>query len=97
VLKKYCNFCGEPLLDSAAECKQCGWERSHDGPPSSDPADHKARIGVAAGLIVAYAVMWTLIQGSPDVALATPLRTPAYSAEDIATEPVSAPVVAPAI
>ena len=95
--KKYCNFCGEPLQDSATECKQCGWDRSLDGAPSSDPADQKARVGVAAGLVVAYAVMWTLIQASPDVALATPLRVPAYSAQDIAAEPISAPAVTPAI
>jgi hypothetical protein len=97
VRKKYCNFCGEPLQDSATECKQCGWDRSQDGAPSSDPADQKARVGVAAGLLIAYAVMWTLIQASPDVAEATPLKTPTYAAQDIASEPVSAPVVSPAI
>jgi hypothetical protein len=77
-MKKYCNFCGEPMQDSAKECQQCGWDRSQDGPPSSDPADNKARVGVAAGLVVAYAVMWTLIQGTPDVARATPLRSGSY-------------------
>jgi len=95
--KKYCNFCGEPLQDAATECKQCGWDRSHDGPPTSDPADQKARVRVAAGLLVAYAVMWFLIQASPDVALATPVRTPVYSAPEPVAEPVSAPVYAPAI
>ena len=86
-MKKYCNFCGAPLKDSAKECEQCGWDRSQDGPPSSDPADTKARIGVSAGLLVAYAVMWTLIQGAPDVARATPALTPMYSASEENTVP----------
>jgi hypothetical protein len=94
LVKKHCNFCGEPLKDAAKECPQCGWDRSQDGPPSSDPADQKARVGVAAGLIVAYAVMWSLIQGTPDVARATPLVA-AASAQTFA-EPVSdAPSAAP--
>ncbi|HXL85632.1 MAG TPA: zinc ribbon domain-containing protein [Gemmatimonadaceae bacterium] len=95
-MKKYCNFCGAPLKDSAKECEQCGWDRSQDGPPSSDPADTKARIGVAAGLAVAYAVMFTLIQGMPDVARATTAMTPTYSAENI-TAPAGEPNVAPPI
>jgi hypothetical protein len=95
-VKKYCNFCGAPLKDSAKECEQCGWDRSQDGPPSSDAADTKARIGVAAGLVVAYAVMWTLIQGAPDVARATPMRT-IYAAPETSTEPVGEPIVGPAI
>jgi len=95
-VKKYCNFCGAPLKDSAKECEQCGWDRSQDGPPSSDPADTKARMGVAAGLVVAYAVMGFLIQGAPDVALATPV-TSTYSAPETSTEPVEAPSVGPAI
>jgi hypothetical protein len=93
-VKKHCNFCGEPLKDSDKECPQCGWDRSQDGPPSSDPADQKARVGVAAGLIVAYVVMWTLIQGTPDVARATPTRVASYTATEAPTEAVSTPVVA---
>ncbi|MGH7651156.1 MAG: hypothetical protein ACREMS_04875 [Gemmatimonadaceae bacterium] len=95
--KKYCNFCGEPLQDADKECKQCGWDRSQDGPPSSDPADNKARAGVAAGLVVAYAVMWFLIQGTPDVARATTVSTPFYSTSDspaeTPTEPDAPPVM----
>jgi hypothetical protein len=95
-VKKYCNFCGAPLKDSAKECEQCGWDRSQDGPPSSDPADTKARVGVAAGLVVAYAVMGFLIQGAPDVALATPV-TSTYAAPETSSEPVGEPSVGPAI
>jgi hypothetical protein len=96
IVKKYCNFCGAPLKDSAKECEQCGWDRSQDGPPSSDPADTKARIGVAAGLVVAYAVMAFLIQGAPDVASATPVK-PVYAApEETSAEPVGQPSLEPA-
>jgi hypothetical protein len=95
-VKKYCNFCGAPLKDSAKECEQCGWDRSQDGPPSSDPADTKARVGVAAGLVIAYAVMGFLIQGAPDVASATPVKT-AYVAPETSTEPVGEPSVGPPI
>ena len=56
-VKKYCNFCGEPMHADAKECKQCGWDVSHDGPPTTDPGDTKARVGVAFGLAVAYGVM----------------------------------------
>jgi hypothetical protein len=90
-VKKYCNFCGAPLKDSAKECEQCGWDRSQDGAPSSDPADTKARIGVAAGLVVAYAVMGFLMQGVPDVARATPVQT-VYAAPEASSEPVGEPV-----
>jgi hypothetical protein len=86
-VKKFCNFCGEPIADSAKECPQCGWSRDQDGPPSSDPADQKARIGVALGLVVAYAVMWTLIQGAPEVAEARPARTSIVAAPESSTEP----------
>jgi hypothetical protein len=95
-VKKYCNFCGAPLKDSAKECEQCGWDRSQDGAPSSDPADSKARIGVAAGLVVAYAVMGFLIQGAPDVARATPVKT-IYAAPEITSEPVYEPAVGPPV
>lgn len=86
-MKKFCNFCGEPITDSAKECPQCGWSRDQDGPPSSDPADQKARIGVALGLVVAYAVMWTLIQGAPEVAEARSVRAPIVAAPESAPEP----------
>jgi len=72
--KKYCNFCGEPMQPDATECKQCGWDVSHDGAPTSDPADNTARVGVAAGLVAAYAVMWFLIQGTPSPARAEASR-----------------------
>lgn len=85
------------MKDSAKECEQCGWDRSQDGPPTSDPADTKARLGVAAGLVVAYVVMGILIQGAPDVARATPAKGPIYAAPEITTEPVGEPVVTPAI
>ena len=78
IKKKYCNFCGEPMLPDAKECKQCGWDSSHDGAPTSDPADNKARIGVAVGLIAAYAVMWILIQGTSSPAHAESSRAPRY-------------------
>jgi hypothetical protein len=85
------------MKDSAKECEQCGWDRSQDAPPTSDPADTKARIGVAAGLVVAYAVMGFLIQGSPDLAQATPARTPIYAAPEITPEPLGEPAVTQAI
>jgi hypothetical protein len=96
-VKKHCNFCGAPMKDSAKECEQCGWDRAQDGPPTSDPADTKARIGVAAGLVVAYAVMVFMIQVAPDVALATPTRSPIYAAPEMTSEPAGEPVVTQAI
>ena len=97
-MKKFCNFCGAPLKDSAKECEQCGWDRSQDGAPSSDPADTKARIGVAVGLAVGYIVMGFLIQGAPDVARATPAaNTPIYAAQEPISEPSGEPVVGEAI
>jgi len=75
-MRKYCNFCGEPMQADARECKQCGWDVSHDGPPSTDPGDSKARLGVAAGLAVAYGVMWFLIQGTPAPARASEAPRP---------------------
>lgn len=95
-MKKHCNFCGAPLKDSAKECEQCGWDRSQDGPPSSDPADTKARIGVSVGLVVAYIVMWSFIQGAPDVARATPVRA-SYEPPPTSTEPIGEPIVGPAV
>jgi hypothetical protein len=95
-VKKYCNFCGEPMQADAKECKQCGWDVSHNGPPSTDPGDKKARIGVAAGLLVAYGVMSFLIQGTPAPARAEVARAPQYvpAAPEFTPEPVSAPPLA---
>ena len=62
------------MLEADTVCKQCGWDRSQDGPPTQDPADKKARIGVAAALAVAYLVMFTLISGTD--AAARPVRAP---------------------
>ncbi|MDQ6770548.1 MAG: hypothetical protein M3Z54_11245 [Gemmatimonadota bacterium] len=85
------------MKDSAKECEQCGWDRSQDGPPTSDPADRKARIGVAVGLGVAYVVVSILIHGAPDVARATTVTSPIYASPDFSAAPTSQPVVAPAI
>jgi hypothetical protein len=94
------------MLEATAVCKQCGWDRSQDGPPSQDPADQKARIGVAAGLVVAYGLMFSLISGTS--AIARPARAaipasgaPAYTGEPVMGAPValgratSAPSTAP--
>ena len=77
-MKRYCNFCGEPMLPDAKECKQCGWDVSQNGPPTTDPGDRKARIGVAMGLAVAYGVLWFLVQGTPAPASAEAQKTPRY-------------------
>jgi hypothetical protein len=91
-VKKYCNFCGEPMSADDKECKQCGWDLSKNAPPSTDPGDNKARLGVAAGLVVAYGVMSFLIQGTPTEARAEPARAPQYTnAPELTTEPVSEP------
>ncbi|HCU11633.1 MAG TPA: hypothetical protein DGB72_05870 [Gemmatimonadetes bacterium] len=77
------------------ECKQCGWDLSKNAPPSTDPGDNKARLGVAAGLIVAYGVMSFLIQGTPAEARAEPARATQYAAApEPRTEPVSEPAMA---
>ena len=76
IKRKFCNFCGEPMQPEDKECKQCGWDVSHDGAPTSDPADTKARVGVAAGLMVAYWATWFLLQGTPGLASAEPARPP---------------------
>lgn len=95
-MKKVCNFCGAPIKDSEKECPQCGWDRSQDGPPSSNPADTKARIRVAGGLVVAYAVMGILIQGAPDAPRTAPAQTAAYAAPAVEYEAqVAEPAVAP--
>jgi hypothetical protein len=95
VRKKYCNFCGEPLKADAKECQQCGWDVSQNAPPSTDPGDTKARVGVAVGLIVAYIAAGFLIQGAPLPARAAesprtePLAATEYTAEAV-TEPATA-------
>ena len=91
-VKKHCNFCGEPMLEAASVCKQCGWDRSQDGAPSQDPADQKARIGVAAGLAIAYVVMFKLISGSTATAL--PVLAPHPIDAPAAAQPAYAPVMA---
>ena len=77
------------------ECKQCGWDVSLNAPPSTDPGDTKARIGVTAGLAVAYAVTWFLIQSSPAPARASePTPPPEAAPTEVAYEPVSEPPTA---
>jgi hypothetical protein len=85
------------MLESTAVCKQCGWDRSQDGPPSQDPADQKARIGVAAGLVVAYGVMFSLISGTSASARPAHARIPTYSAAEApaySPEPVAGAPIA---
>ena len=87
-LKKYCNFCGQPMQPDAKECAQCGWDVAHNGPPSTDAGDSKARLGVAAGLVVAYSVLWFMIQGTPGTARAETPRVQAYaSTPEFTAEP----------
>jgi hypothetical protein len=92
-VKKYCNFCGEPMLPEAKECKQCGWDVSHDAAPTIDPGDRKARIGVTAGLVVAYAVMWTMARSAPAEEMPAPARTPAPAVAEEVAEPIAQPAV----
>ena len=91
-MTKYCNFCGEPMLPNAKECAQCGWDLSKNGPPSTDPGDNKARLGVVAGLVVAYAVMSFLIDGT-----VAPARVEAANLPQSAdvSEPMPEPVSNP--
>jgi hypothetical protein len=91
-VKKYCNFCGEPMSPDAKECAQCGWDLSKNAPPTIDPGDTKARIGVAAGLVVAYGMMSFLIQGTPMPASAEPAPVPQYAdAPAYTPEPTAEP------
>jgi hypothetical protein len=94
-VKKHCNFCGEPMQESATVCNQCGWDRSQDGAPSADPADKKARIGVTLGLAVAYYVMFSLVSGAD--AGARPSRAPNPTPVAAPTAPDYAPVTGEAI
>jgi hypothetical protein len=92
-VKKYCNFCGEPMLPEAKECKQCGWDVSQDAAPTIDPGDRRARIGVTAALVVAYGVMWTMAQSAPAEEVSAP-RPPAAAVADQVEEPIAQPAVA---
>jgi hypothetical protein len=94
-VKKYCNFCGEPMQPGAKECAQCGWDVSLNAPPSTDPGDTKARVGVAIGLIAAYMVTGFLIQGTPEpVRAAPPPQHEEVAAADYSSAPVTEPATA---
>ncbi len=81
------------MLPEAKECKQCGWDSSLDAPPTVDPGDRKARIGVTAGLVVAYAVMWTMARSAPAEEVPPPVRVPAPAvAEEVAAPVPQQPV-----
>jgi hypothetical protein len=82
------------MLPDARECKQCGWDISHNGPPSTDPGDRKARIGVAAGLVVAYVMLWSLVQSAPAEDLPESTRSSVSAVAEDAAEPVAQPAVA---
>lgn len=82
------------MLPEAKECKQCGWDVSHNGPPSADPGDRKARIGVTTGLIVAYAVMWSMAGAAPAEEVSAQVRMPAPAVAEEVTEPIAQPAVA---
>ena len=92
-MRKYCNFCGEPMLPDAKECKQCGWDVSQNGPPTTDPGDRKARIGVSAGLAVAYVALWALVQSAPAEDLLPTRRAPTVAIADQAEQPVADPAL----
>jgi hypothetical protein len=104
-VKKHCNFCGEPMQESATVCKQCGWDRSQDGAPTADPRDAKARIGVALGLAVAYYVMFSLVNSAdagdrPPRPVATydaggEVAAPAYQA--VTAQPIVLGALPPAV
>lgn len=81
------------MLPEAKECKQCGWDTSADGPPSTDPGDNKARIGVTVGLVVAYGMMWSLVRSAPVEDVVAAERTP----RPVVAEAALPPVVEPAI
>jgi hypothetical protein len=81
------------MLPEARECKQCGWDVSQDAAPSVDPGDRKARIGVTAGLIVAYAAMWSLVQAAPAEEAPARTRIPAAAVAEPVAEPVSEPAI----
>jgi len=85
------------MLEASNVCKQCGWDRSQDGPPTQNPGDQKARVGVAAGLAVAYGVMFFLISSTDASARPARVNKPAAAESDVpayAGEPVTGPPVA---
>jgi hypothetical protein len=95
---KHCNFCGEAIPPNAIECPKCGWDLSKNAPPTTDSGDTKARLGVAAGLVVAYTVMSVLINGSNAPVQAEPARIPHYTdAPEAAPEPTSEQANQPAV
>jgi hypothetical protein len=96
LIKKHCNFCGEPIKDSATVCEQCGWDRSQDGAPTTDPADKRARIGVALGLAVAYYVMFSLVNNA-EAGDRTPPRTVTHDVGGEVATPAYEPVAGEAI
>src|SRR5437868_7237905 len=81
------------MLPDAKECKQCGWDVSQNSPPTTDPGDRKARIGVSAALVVAYVLLWSLVQSAP----AEDLSLPLHSGVTAAAEPVGDPVAEPPV
>ena len=76
------------MLPDAKECKQCGWDVSQNGPPTTDPGDRKARIGVTAGLAVAYIALWSLVQSAPAEDLPAQ-RAPTVAIAESAEQPVA--------
>ena len=94
------------MLEATQVCKQCGWDRAQDGPPTQDPGDQKARVGVAAGLAVAYGVMFFLISSTDASAgPARPNRTatvaesnvPSYAGEPVTVAPVALGALPPEV
>jgi hypothetical protein len=95
---KHCNFCGEVIPPNAKECPQCGWDLSKSAPPTTDAGDNKARLGVAAGLVVAYAIMSVLINGSNAPVQAETAKIPHYSdPPEAVSEPTHEPANEPAM
>ena len=81
------------MLPDAKECKQCGWDVSQNGPPTTDPGDRKARIGVSAGLAVAYVALWSLVQSAPAEDLSAMQRPPTVAIAEPAEQPVAEPSI----
>src|SRR4051812_26920379 len=81
------------MLPEAKECKQCGWDTAADAPPSIDPGDRKARIGVAAGLLVAYGVMLSLVRAAPVEQVSAAERIPPPVVAEAALPQVVEPAV----
>jgi hypothetical protein len=80
------------MLEASAVCKQCGWDRRQDGPPTQDPGDQKARVGVAAGLVVAYGIMFSVASSAGAGSLPERAAKPTYETAPAPTytpEPVS--------